>query len=539
MTLATNDNRKNFVGNGVTTIFAFNFKTYDIADIDVFFDAIEQFAGFTVTLNADQESSPGGEVEFTVAPGDPAPDEIIVTILRYLDTLQNVDYAPYTSFPSDTHEVALDEIHMLIQQLADETNRALISAVDTDLAVSYTLPVALAGYVIGWNGAGTDLTNYNIGDFGSFIVTPYIETLLDDINSIEARATLEAAGLLVANTFTKPQTWSYGADLDDADIEAVTNILTVGADGNTFNISGIQQIDEIATLGVGTEIEIRFTTARTLTHSSDFVLPGAADIPAAIGDIAKFKEFAVGDWRCTNYIRASGVGSARSPRNHIAGLEIISNAITPNTDIDISIGEAINSTNEHTLTILSALIRETDNQLGIGNGGMSSSLNAGGHPLANTTYYIHLIRTGAINNIAFDISASAANLITDHSVTEYRQIGTFDTNSGNTNIDVDTVRNIGNNIRLGVIIGAEISKVVVSDGSQGIGVVSSWTPSAGIYNWVQSTAAIGIVIIQLYISSSWRGHVNAKASGGDRFDGSNMRIFNNGVASETIHYQTF
>ena len=99
---------------------------------------------------------------------------------------------------------------------------------------------------------------------------------------------------------------SLGSALDDTDIDG-SNILTVGSDGNTFSLSGTQDIDEIATVGVGTEIEIHHTSARQLTHDgTKFILPSTANITTASGDVSKWKEKAAGEWRCTNYEKANG-----------------------------------------------------------------------------------------------------------------------------------------------------------------------------------------------------------------------------------------
>jgi hypothetical protein len=109
------------------------------------------------------------------------------------------------------------------------------------------------------------------------------------------------AGLLNSqNTFARTQTWSKGADVASA------NALTLGADGNYFDITGTTAITSIATVGVGTVVKLHFDGALTLTHhATDLILPGGANITTAAGDEAEFVEYATGDWRCTNYSPAS------------------------------------------------------------------------------------------------------------------------------------------------------------------------------------------------------------------------------------------
>ena len=104
-----------------------------------------------------------------------------------------------------------------------------------------------------------------------------------------------------ANTFTATQTWGKGADVASA------SALTLGSDGNYFDITGTTTITSIGTIGVGTVIKLHFDGALTLTHhATDLVLPGGANITTAAGDEAEFVEYATGDWRCTNYNKANG-----------------------------------------------------------------------------------------------------------------------------------------------------------------------------------------------------------------------------------------
>ena len=56
MTISTQDNRANYVGDGIITQFSFGFRTLDDAHIFPYLDAVVQGSGFTVTRNADQDS---------------------------------------------------------------------------------------------------------------------------------------------------------------------------------------------------------------------------------------------------------------------------------------------------------------------------------------------------------------------------------------------------------------------------------------------------------------------------------------------------
>lgn len=90
--------------------------------------------------------------------------------------------------------------------------------------------------------------------------------------------------------------WSKGADV------ASSAALALGTDGNSFDITGTTTITSINTIAIGTYVMLHFDGALTLTHNAtDLILPGAANITTAAGDIATFYEYATGDWRCVSY----------------------------------------------------------------------------------------------------------------------------------------------------------------------------------------------------------------------------------------------
>lgn len=99
--------------------------------------------------------------------------------------------------------------------------------------------------------------------------------------------------------------WSKGADVASA---AALPVLT---DGNYFDVTGTTTITSINTCGgngtIAPVIKLHFDGALTLTHhATDLILPSGANITTAAGDEAEFVEYASGDWRCTNYTKASG-----------------------------------------------------------------------------------------------------------------------------------------------------------------------------------------------------------------------------------------
>jgi hypothetical protein len=91
--------------------------------------------------------------------------------------------------------------------------------------------------------------------------------------------------------------WAKGADI----ASPAGGALTLGTDGNYFDITGTNAITSIGTVGVGTVVKLHFDAALTLTHhATDLVLPNAEDVVTVAGDEFEFIEYASGDWRCTH-----------------------------------------------------------------------------------------------------------------------------------------------------------------------------------------------------------------------------------------------
>lgn len=164
------------------------------------------------------------------------------------------------------------------------------------------------GYVSSYTGTTLLLVITNVGGSG---------THADWTLSVSgSRGATGAAGSGLANV-VDDATPQLGGTLDTnahlvqyskgADVASAT-ALTLGTDGNYFDITGTTTITSIATTGkVGTVVKLHFDGILTLTHhATDLVLPSGANITTAAGDEAEFVEYAAGDFRCTSYTRASG-----------------------------------------------------------------------------------------------------------------------------------------------------------------------------------------------------------------------------------------
>jgi hypothetical protein len=95
--------------------------------------------------------------------------------------------------------------------------------------------------------------------------------------------------------------WEQGADV------ASDTTISLG-EGGYFNITGTTTITDIdfATDKAGRVAWVKFADALTLTHGAALILPGAANITTAAGDVACFVSEGTDVVRCTVYTKANG-----------------------------------------------------------------------------------------------------------------------------------------------------------------------------------------------------------------------------------------
>ena len=89
---------------------------------------------------------------------------------------------------------------------------------------------------------------------------------------------------------------------------ASASTVNIGAAAaNTINIAGTTTITGLGTIAAGARRTLIFGGALTLTHSATkLILPGAANIVTAVGDVAGFESLGAGNWKCVGYVRANG-----------------------------------------------------------------------------------------------------------------------------------------------------------------------------------------------------------------------------------------
>jgi len=105
--------RTDQIANGSLSQFFFTFKTVSASHIEVYLDDVKQTSGYSVALNANQDSAAGGSVTFTTVPVN----QRRVRIQRTLPVSQDSVWQPFSAFKAKTLEGVLDKMVMQTQQV--------------------------------------------------------------------------------------------------------------------------------------------------------------------------------------------------------------------------------------------------------------------------------------------------------------------------------------------------------------------------------------------------------------------------------------
>lgn len=101
-----------------------------------------------------------------------------------------------------------------------------------------------------------------------------------------------------------------GAAFNEAvrvDVASATTTDIGAAAANYVRITGTTTITGLGTIASGVRRKVVFAGILTLTHNAtSLILPTGANITTAAGDCAEFESEGSGNWRCTDYMRASG-----------------------------------------------------------------------------------------------------------------------------------------------------------------------------------------------------------------------------------------
>lgn len=253
MTISSENYRKQYSGNGLTTVFPYDFKITAASQLNVI---VTSSIGVETTKVLDTDYSVsgvgvdgGGNVTYPIS-GTPLPTGSLITIRRVVSLTQLTNLINQTAFQAQTLETSLDYQTMIAQQLKEESQRSIRIPVSEDNEV--TLPVAQQrkNSVLGFDSNG------------NLIMIPAVDSL----------ASFRQAGSTVDRTVTEKLYESisvkdFGAVGDGVtdDTAAIQNALNSGAGCIVFP-SGVYLISDefIINTGAFNSLFIKGSIARSI-----------------------------------------------------------------------------------------------------------------------------------------------------------------------------------------------------------------------------------------------------------------------------------
>jgi hypothetical protein len=184
------------------TVLPFEFKVFSKEDIQVIWTSaagVESIlvldSEYSVTLNPDQDNTPGGSVTLNTAISGGA-NTVIIGDLIYD---QGTDIRNQSGFEPETIEDALDRVTILVQQLLEMAKRTLRIPASSSSSISTQLPQPTSGNVLGWNGEANQLVNLSPQDIATTVAfgTAFVDQFEGD--GVETEFALSANPALLAN----------------------------------------------------------------------------------------------------------------------------------------------------------------------------------------------------------------------------------------------------------------------------------------------------------------------------------------------------
>lgn len=131
MTISSNIRKAGqFVGDGNPADYPFAFKVFHgedvaayVADADGNETQLVYPTDYSVTLNPDQETHPGGIVRLTV----PLPSGHIMSLISEMESIQPIEFTNQGGFYPRDLNTGLDRLTISVQQLEVQIGRATIS----------------------------------------------------------------------------------------------------------------------------------------------------------------------------------------------------------------------------------------------------------------------------------------------------------------------------------------------------------------------------------------------------------------------------
>lgn len=172
-----------YTANGVSDTFAYTFKILSEDQLVVKLNGVVQTTGFTITGVGNDA---GGSI---VASGAPA-NGSLVELIRSTPATRSTDYAPNGDLREETLDADFDRAYMALQEMQEQVDRTM--KLPQGATGSLDLDELTPDAYLKVNSTGTAITQVSVLEpSGTFAVSPFAETLLDDADAAAMRTTLD------------------------------------------------------------------------------------------------------------------------------------------------------------------------------------------------------------------------------------------------------------------------------------------------------------------------------------------------------------
>jgi hypothetical protein len=335
MTVATATNKVVIPGNGLTTVFSYNFRVDTATDMQVIYT---NALGVSTTISTSLYSIsglglPGGGTVTYPLVGSPIASGTSLTIARILPLTQSVSISNQGAFYPESVELAIDRAVMETQQISEEMGRAIVGSI-TDVAPMTPLPPAVqrAGKMLLFDSSGDPMVG-TIAPAG---------TISSAMQPVVSAATLAAGRLAFGLGAVAAEGIGRGLQDDGAgNLRANVHETTKSAN---YNIAATDHLEAFAVSAAAT-----FTLPATSALWNGFgfwvmanggtvtLTPNAADsIETNVTGVSSYVPINSKAWVSTNgagvwkIFRTRTTSSATPPGGY---LSLLSGVITPIEDV--------------------------------------------------------------------------------------------------------------------------------------------------------------------------------------------------------------
>lgn len=504
MTISTQTTKVVALGNGVTTVFDYNFLIPAASDVEVIYTDL---SGTNTTLTPSDYSITGlnnplgGTVTYPLS-GSPIAAGTSLTIARQLPLVQLTTISNQGGFYPQAVDQALDYLTMLVQQVNELFSRALVAPIeDPDAPLPLPPVAARASQLLGFDGDGNPIASQPSSALVSSAMQPVVS----------------AATLAIARTalgLGTMATEGIGAGLADDGSGNVEVLFGQTSVSTNTAITSAHYLKHLIVTG-----PVTLTLPRANTLFSDFgfwVFAFTGTVTVAVNAADSFKGQASGasigipaGWVAYITTNAANTGiwyinaslpalplQAPQSGQSFSNLVIQNNSGTPDKKLDVTADELVLSGTgtQVRLTSFSGTVDGTT--VGVVNGLDTGSLQA------NTWYYLYGIAGVGLTGIVSSgllLSASATAPTMPSGYTFKKLLGGFRTNSS-----INFYRTIQRGRSAQYLIGSNPTTVRIA-ASGVLGSISTPTWSAVAISTYVPTAIASRIMGYLQIGAATEG----------------------------------